>query len=158
MSKPSSSTAVLSTDWSAFLSLAIAHKVRFVIVGGHAVSVHGEPRMTQDLDLFVAATTENSTRLSQALHEFGFRGVAEDAFVDRGTVMFIGRVPYRIDLLTDIDGVEFEDVEQDAIRLDVDGMTLPFISAKHLVANKRASGRAKDLIDLEMLEGTEQEE
>jgi Nucleotidyl transferase AbiEii toxin, Type IV TA system len=99
----------LSRDWSEFLSALIAHRVRFVLVGGHAVAGHGEPRLTEDLDVFVEPSLANARRLREALEDFGFGGVAPAAeeLAKRDRVFMLGRKPWRIDVLTGIDGVTF---------------------------------------------------
>jgi hypothetical protein len=102
----------LNRDWSEFLCALIAHRVRFVLVGGHAVAGHGEPRLTEDLDVFVEPTLANARRLRDALVDFGFGNIAppaeELAIPDR--IVMLGRKPWRIDVLTGIDGVTFAEV------------------------------------------------
>src|SRR5208282_3744038 len=101
----------LNRDWSEFLSALIVRRVRFVLVGGHAVAGHGEPRLTEDLDVFVDPTPANARRLREALNDFGFGeiapSVAELATPDK--VFMLGRKPWRIDILTGIDGVTFRE-------------------------------------------------
>ncbi|HLK39414.1 MAG TPA: nucleotidyl transferase AbiEii/AbiGii toxin family protein [Polyangiaceae bacterium] len=92
----------LSRDWTEFLSVLIARRVRFVLVGGHAVAGHGEPRLTEDLDLFVEPTTANAKRLREALEDFGFGAVAPDVeeLATPDKIFMLGRKPWRIDILT----------------------------------------------------------
>jgi hypothetical protein len=101
--------AELTQDWREFLSLLISHRVRFVVVGGHAVAIHGSPRMTEDLDVFVEASLTNARRLRRTLVEFGFGGAApdEELLAAPDKVFMIGVKPYRIDILTRISGVDF---------------------------------------------------
>jgi hypothetical protein len=143
-------------DWSEFLSLLISHRVRFVLVGGHAVAAHGEPRFTEDLDVLVAATAANGKRLHRALHAFGFGAVLPAAaeLVEPGKIWMLGRKPWRIDILTSIDGVSFSEVWKNRIELVFDPRRLPVIGRRELIQNKRAAGRAKDLADLECLESS----
>src|SRR5450432_3942132 len=96
-------------DWSEFLRLLISHRVRFVLIGGHAVAGHGEPRFTEDLDVLVDATIPNARRLRNAIREFGFGDAApsEEQLAVRGKIWMLGRKPWRIDILTEVDGVTF---------------------------------------------------
>ena len=145
--------AELTDDWREFLSLLISHRVKFVIVGGHAVSVHARPRVTEDLDVFVEASETNARRLRRVLVEFGFGESAPDEAVlaTPGKVFMIGVPPFRIDVLTKISGVSFAAAWRHRVRIALESGTLPFISRGLLMRNKRASARAKDLADLAML-------
>jgi len=131
-------------------------EVRFLIVGAHALAVHGVPRATGDLDLFVARDGDNPERLVRALASFGAslasHGVTRADFERAGMVYQLGLPPRRIDLMTSISGVEFHDAEQAAVLTEIDGMQLPVLGRRHLVANKLASGRPKDVVDAELLE------
>lgn len=141
---------VLHDDWREFLSLLISKRVRFLIVGGHAVSVHAAPRMTEDLDVFVEASLSNGTRLRRALVDFGFGEAAPSAeqLAIAGKVFMIGVPPWRIDILTEISGVRFETAWRNRVRLRLSVGTVGVISRRDLIRNKRASGRDKDLADL----------
>ena len=101
----------LNRDWTEFLSALIAHRVRFVLVGGHAVAGHGQPRLTEDLDVFIDPTLANARRLRDALVAFGFGAVAPavEELARRDRVFMLGRKPWRIDVLTGIDGVSFRE-------------------------------------------------
>lgn len=145
--------AELTDDWREFLSLLISHRVRFVIVGGHAVSVHARPRVTEDLDVFVEPSDSNARRLRRVLADFGFGDAApsEQVLATPGKVFMIGIPPFRIDLLTKISGVTFASAWRTRVRVRLESGTLPFISRALLIRNKRASARAKDLADLAML-------
>jgi hypothetical protein len=125
-----------------------------VLVGGHAVAGHGEPRLTEDLDVFVDDSQKNASRLRAALIEFGLGDAAptEAALLERGKIWMIGRKPRRIDILTEIDGVNFEECWMGHTEAEFDPQPLPVIGRVELIKNKRASGRAKDLGDLERLE------
>ncbi len=144
----------LSRDWSEFLSALIARRVRFVLVGGHAVAGHGEPRLTEDLDVFVEPTASNAGRLRLALVDFGFGavapGVEELATADR--IFMLGRKPWRIDILTGIDGVTFRKAWATRVEADFAAKPLYVIGRDALIANKRASARDKDLLDVALLE------
>jgi Nucleotidyl transferase AbiEii toxin, Type IV TA system len=144
----------LSRDWTEFLSVLIARRVRFVLVGGHAVAGHGEPRLTEDLDLFVEPTTANAKRLREALEDFGFGAVAPDVeeLATPDKIFMLGRKPWRIDILTGIDGVTFREVWSTKVEADFAVSPLFVIGREALLANKRAAARDKDLLDVALLE------
>jgi hypothetical protein len=145
----------LTADLREFLKLLISHRVRFVVVGGHAVAFHARPRYTKDLDVFVAAGAANARRLRAALVDFGFGSVAPTVAVlgRPGKVFMLGRPPSRIDVLTEISGVTFEAVWRGRRHTRFAGLErIPFIGAAHLIANKRAAGRLQDLADIEAID------
>lgn len=144
----------LNPDWSEFLSTLTAHRVRFLLVGAHAVAGHGEPRLTEDLDVFVEPSAENAQRLHGALVDFGFGAVAPDigTLAQPDKVFMLGRKPWRIDILTGIDGVSFEEAWSSRVPAGFDGGTLHVIGREALIKNKRAAGRDKDLLDIALLE------
>ena len=144
----------LSRDWSEFLSLLIENGARFLLVGGHAVAAHGEPRLTEGLDLFVEATRDNAIRSRRALVAFGFgeQVPSVEELPVAGRIWMLGRKPWRIDLLTRIDSVSFETAWKGRVEADFATRPLYVIGKKELLANKRAAGRPKDLADVEALE------
>jgi hypothetical protein len=148
----------MNEDWSdALLSLRAAG-ARFIVVGAHAMAVHGVPRATQDLDVWIEATEENVERVWQGLVEFGAplhdMGVTRDDFVRPGTVVQIGLPPNRIDILTGISGVgDFAAAWKGRVERAVRGAPIAFLGREALLANKRAAGRLKDLADVEALGG-----
>jgi hypothetical protein len=141
-------------DWSEFLRALISNRVRFVLVGGHAVAGHGEPRFTEDLDVFVDATAANAERLHKALLAFGLGKSAPSAaaLAEPGKIWMVGRKPWRIDILTRIDGVTFREVWKGRIEVPFEPASLAVIGLTELLRNKRASGRPKDLSDVDSLE------
>jgi hypothetical protein len=143
-------------DWSEFLKLLISNRVKFVLVGGHAVAGHGEPRLTEDLDILVEATLANARRLRNALLEFGMGSAAPPArsLAELGKIWMLGRKPWRIDILTEIDGVDFSEVWRGRVELPFEGGSLPVIGMAELIRNKRAAGRPKDLGDVAALEAS----
>jgi len=143
--------AEIHPDWKEFLQLLLSKGVRFVLVGGHALAAHGHPRFTVDLDCFFATDEDNCRLLRLALLEFGFGDIGVDSLSSVPQVFMLGRIPFRIDLLNSIDGVQFEEVWKDAEDFELGGVQLKVISRRHLIANKLASGRTKDLADLEEL-------
>jgi hypothetical protein len=143
-----------SRDWTEFLCALIARRVRFVLVGGHAVAGHGEPRLTEDLDVFFQPTLANARRLRKALVDFGFSAVApsaEDLAVPDRIVM-LGRKPWRIDVLSGIDGVTFDEAWASRVQAEFVASPLYVIGRAALIANKRAAARDKDLLDVALLE------
>lgn len=144
---------MLSKDFKEFVALLNAHGVEYLVVGGYAMALHGRPRHTGDLDVWVRRSPDNSRRLMAVLTEFGFGavGLAADDFLGEDSVVQLGYPPFRIDLLTGIDGVEFDAVWPNRQTFIHDGLPLHFIGLEDLKANKRASGRARDLDDLEQL-------
>jgi hypothetical protein len=144
----------LNRDWTEFLSALIAHRVRFVLVGGHAVAGHGQPRLTEDLDVFVEPTVANARQLRAALVAFGFGAVAPSVqeLARRDRVFMLGRKPWRIDVLTGIDGVSFREAWAGRVEADFVARPLFVIGRAALLKNKRAAGRTKDLLDVALLE------
>jgi len=144
----------LPTDWSAFLRLLCGHRVRFLIVGAHALAANGRPRATQDLDVLVEPTTANAARLGRALHAFGFPelAAAAGAFAEPDRMATLGREPLRIDVMTSITGVSFRQAWRGRLRVDLGGVEVGVLGRHELELNKRASGRPKDLLDLALLE------
>ncbi len=140
-------------DWNEFLSLLMRHGVRFVIVGGHAVAAHGRPRYTEDLDVFVESSQANARRLGEALAEFGYPGAGASwrEFTKPNKILFIGRPPLRIDVLTSISGVTFRAAWSSRLVVESALGALPLIGLAQLKLNKAASGRTKDLLDLALL-------
>jgi hypothetical protein len=146
---------MLNPDFREILSGFIAGKVEFLVVGAYALAVHGLPRATGDLDLWISPTQPNARRVWRALANFGaaLDAVTEEDFSVPDTVVQIGRAPRRVDVLTAIDGVEFGAAWDDRVMVEIEGMTLPVLSREHLIINKRASGRPQDIADAERLEG-----
>lgn len=144
----------LNHDWTEFLSALIARRVRFMLIGGHAVAGHGEPRLTEDLDVLVDATLANARRLRDALIDFGFGAVAPAAedLAKPDKVFMLGRKPWRIDILTGIDGVTFAQAWAGRVEAVFVAKPLFVIGREALLKNKRAAGRAKDLADIALLE------
>ena len=130
--------------------------VRFVVVGAHALAVHGIPRATGDLDLFVEPSLENATRVLDALRVFGApleaHGLRPEDLSTPETVYQVGLPPSRIDILTSIDGVDFQRAWESRTVVEIEGMEVPFLGRDALLENKRAAARPKDLADLAILE------
>jgi len=147
---------MLNPDYAEILSQLQDHQVDFLLVGAYAMAIHGYPRATADIDIFVHATPDNAARLITALMAFGapLNGVTAADFSHPGIVFQIGVAPRRIDILTQIDGLTFEEAEQHKQEVRIGDLTVPVISRQDLIRNKRASGREKDLLDAKQLEIT----
>jgi len=143
----------LPPDWNEFFELLFAHDVRFLIVGAHAVAANGRPRATQDLDVLVEPTEVNATRLCAALADFGFDGLAGAAeeFATPERMATLGKPPLRIDIMTSIDGVSFGEAWSGRLEANLGEHRVSFLGRVELLRNKRASGRPKDLLDIELL-------
>jgi hypothetical protein len=136
------------------LRLLNANQVRYLLVGGYAVGLHGYPRATVDMDVWIAVSPENANRTLGALAEFGFgadTGAALGLLIKPGKTIRMGVAPLRIEIQTVISGVEFEECYARRVLAELDGIPVPVISADDLKTNKRAAGRLKDLADLDNL-------
>lgn len=144
---------ILPPEWSEFIGLLCGARVRFVIVGAHALAVHGRPRATGDLDILVDPTPVNAARLATALERFGFaklaRQTAELATPDR--MATLGRPPLRIDVMTSISGVSFDRAWRGRRIVRFGEHRVGVLGRAEFERNKRASGRPQDLLDLELL-------
>jgi len=142
---------VLSKDFKEFIALLNAHKVQYIVVGGYAVAFHGHPRYTKDIDFWVLPNPENGEKLLAVLRDFGFASldlVVED-FALPNKVVQLGQPPYRIDLITSISGLNFQECFSATIETELDGVSVRFIGLEDLKKNKRSTGRLKDLSDVE---------
>ena len=143
----------LPNDFKEFLKLLRAHGVEYLLIGGYAVGVHGRPRFTNDLDVWVAIAPANAKRVVGALREFGFEdpGLSEDLFLKPDSIVRMGVEPVRIEIATAISGVEFDECYRERLETELDGVRVSVINLHHLRVNKLATGRSKDLADLETL-------
>lgn len=145
----------MNEDFRDFLRALIVEDVRFLVVGAHALAVHGVPRATGDLDVWIERVPDNAGRLWRALGEFGAplgaMEVSRDDFLAPDRVVQIGVRPRRIDILTELTGVDFPAAWEDRLTVAIEGLEVPFIGRSALVENKRATGRLRDRADLESL-------
>ncbi len=150
-----SGLAELNSDFTDFLSCLLANHVRFVVVGAHALAVHGVPRATGDLDVWIEPTLANAEKAWTALAEFGAPaaalGFTVEDLMTPDVVLQVGLPPRRIDLLTAISGVEFAEAWMERRVVDVGRLSIPFLGRQSLTLNKRAAGRPKDLADLDAI-------
>ena len=137
-----------------FLGLLIDRKVKFLVVGGYAVNYYGYPRYTGDIDIWLWTDPHNAVKVVEAIKEFGLDvlGVRTDDLTRPYQVIQMGYEPARIDLLTSVDGVDFSQCYGSATLVEVEQLDVPFISLEDLLTAKRATGRAKELADVEGLE------
>jgi predicted nucleotidyltransferase len=130
------------------------NQVEYLIVGGYAVTIHGHPRFTGDLDVWINSTPENATKILKTVEEFGFSsyGLTIDDFQNPSNVLQMGYPPFRIDIIGSISGnLEFHACYRNRKTVMLDDMPLQFIGFEDLLINKKATGRRKDLDDLENL-------
>ncbi|HEX2502259.1 MAG TPA: hypothetical protein VHO73_12455 [Methylomirabilota bacterium] len=149
----------MNDDFQDMLAALLASGARFLVVGAHALAIHGVPRATGDLDIWVLADPVNAERVWAALECFGAPvdtlGAAAGDLARPGLVLQIGLPPRRIDLLTELTGIDFESAWHSRVVHRVGSLEIPFLDRETLIRNKRATGRLRDLADVERLEETE---
>lgn len=141
-------------DFNELLESFNAHEVEYLIVGGYALALHGAPRYTGDLDLLVNRSPANVKKLLQALDDFGFGsvGLKDEDFLEEGRVVQLGVPPVRVDILTSLSGVSWDDAWNGKIESTYGGVRVVVIGREEFLKNKRALGRTRDLADIEALE------
>ncbi|MBN3905517.1 MAG: hypothetical protein HWQ35_02690 [Nostoc sp. NMS1] len=134
---------MLNQDFKEFIQFLNDNHVRYLIVGGYAVAIHGHPRYTKDIDIWIEMSPENADNLLQALEQFGFSslGLQSEDFLTPDQIIQLGYPPSRIDLLTTIDGVNFENCYPLRLKVTIDNIVVNFIDLDNLRKNKQASGR-----------------
>ncbi len=143
-------------EFKELLSSFNARNVRYLVVGGYAVSLHARPRSTEDIDILIAADPENAEAVYAALQEFGapLQGLSAADFAQKGKFFRMGRVPFAVDILPEIDGIGFEQAWPNRVQGVIDeqtGLRAFFISRADLITNKLAAGRPQDVADVEAL-------
>jgi len=143
----------LPPDFKEFLRLLNAHKVEYLLIGGYAVGYHGYPRATHDMDIWIPIHPNNAKRVVAALRDFGFdmSELSPDLFLQDRRIVRMGVPPLRIEITTAISGVRFKECYAKRVTAIMDGVKVKLINLRHLKINKKASGRHKDLDDLEHL-------
>lgn len=146
---------MLSRDFSEFIELLNAHDVRYLVVGGYAVAVHGYPRYTKDLDIWLEISPQNAAKVLNVLGRFGFGslGLSTEDLLEPAQIIQLGCPPTRIDLLTSLDEISFNDCYDSKLIVTIEGVKINFIDLENLKRNKRATGRSQDLADIENLSG-----
>ena len=144
----------LQKDIRAFVELLLSRKVECLLVGGYALAYHGAPRFTEDIDFFVLVSPENAQRLANVIDDFGFGdlGLSAADFQQPDQVIQLGRAPNRIDLLTGLSGLTWDEAWESRVPITLDGLDLWAIGRDALIKNKRATGRTQDRADAEKLE------
>lgn len=145
---------MLNQDFKEFIQSLNDNQVRYLVIGGYAVALHGYPRYTKDIDIWIEMSPENATRMLQALEQFGFASLdlQPQDFMTPDQVIQLGYPPSRIDLLTTPDGVNFATCYDTKLEINIDDVLVNFIDLDNLRINKKASGRFQDLADLENLD------
>ena len=144
----------LQKDLREFIELLNSHRVEYLVVGGHAVSFHGYPRYTGDIDFLIRPTKENASRIVDVVERFGLEESEslKTTLIQPDKIIQIGRPPNRIDILTSASGVDFQQAWDQSVLSNLDGLPVRFPDLETLLKNKRASARIKDLADVEELE------
>jgi hypothetical protein len=145
---------LINQDFKEFIELLNGHEVKYLVIGGYAVAFHGHPRYTKDIDLWIYPEKENIEHLLQGLKDFGFAslGLQADDFLDPEQIIQLGYPPNRIDLLTELAGVEFLSCYSKKVTVEIQGTSINFIDLESLKQNKKATGRHQDLADVQNLE------
>ena len=143
----------LHEDFKEFLKLLNKNRVKYLLIGGYAVNLHGYPRFTGDIDFWIANDSENSQRVYDAICQFGFNDpdLSAESFQEPNAIIRMGVKPYMIEMFTSISGIRFEYCYPQRVTKKIDGIPVDVIDLKNLIKNKKASGRHKDLDDIENL-------
>jgi len=146
---------MLNKDYKDMLQALSDEKVKFLLIGAYALAAHGYPRATMDIDIWIMPSPENAVAVMRALGLFGapLGDLSTSDFQTEGIIFQIGVAPRRIDIITSVDGLAFDDAFLHSMAVTIDGLEIRIPSIPDLIINKRASGRIKDLADVEMLEG-----
>jgi len=146
---------MLNSDYKELLSIFNEEKVKFILVGAYAMAVHGYPRATMDIDIWVIGELKNSKAVMKALRRFGapMNDISSEDFQKNDIIFQIGVFPRRVDIITSVDGLEFKEAYERSIDVEIENIKLKVLSKEDLIKNKLASGRTKDLADVETLQG-----
>jgi len=148
---------MLNKDYKEMLQSLLKNKVEFLVVGAYAMGAYGYPRATGDFDIWVEASEENSKRIYKTLEQFGapLMELTEKTFCQKDIIFQIGVAPRRVDIITHIDGVNFEKAYAAKENIELEDMSVPFISKADLIKNKKSTGRDKDRLDANYLENSD---
>jgi hypothetical protein len=143
----------LQKDLREFIGLLNSHSVKYLIVGAYGVAYYGIPRFTGDIDFFVECSPENAAKLERVIHSFGFEstGLRDKDFCEPKQIIQLGIAPHRIDILTGIDGVHFDEAWSQKVEAEMDGLNVHILSKDLLIKNKLATGRDQDIADVNRL-------
>lgn len=144
---------LLPPDFKEFLKLLKENDVRYLLIGGYAVGYHGYARTTEDMDIWVAIESDNAQKIVNALKTFGFDHpeLNTSLFLDEKKIIRMGHPPMRLEITTSISGVDFNECYKSRIVDTIDGIEVSLIDLQNLKKNKKASGRTKDIADIEKL-------
>jgi predicted nucleotidyltransferase len=145
---------MLNRDFKEFIKSLNDNGVRYLVVGGYAVALYGYPRYTKDIDIWIDLSPDNSERIIDAISQFGFASLDlnKEDFLEADVIIQLGYPPNRIDILTTLTGVDFEDCYSSRTLVEIDGETISFIDLENLKKNKASTGRSQDNADLENLQ------
>lgn len=145
---------MINKDFKEFIELLNKNNVKYLVVDGYALAFHGYPRYTKDIDFWVWVDKKNAENIVKTLQDFGFSSldIKEEDFLSPGYVVQLGQPPSRIDLLTSVTGLEFEECYASKVHINIEGSEVDFIDLENFKKNKKAVGRYQDLADLENLE------
>jgi predicted nucleotidyltransferase len=143
----------LDKNFEDFVALLNQHRVTYMVVGGYALAFHGKPRHTGDLDIWIGLSDDNARKMVGVLNDFGMSslGLVKIDFLQKGGITQIGYPPLRIDILNEIDGVDFSEAYTNKLIIDIDGLQVNYIGLDDLIKNKQASGRNQDIADVSTL-------
>ena len=143
----------LETDFIDFVNLCNKYEVEYLVIGGYAVSIHGYPRSTKDLDICIKISEQNALKMVQVINDFGFASLklTKEDFLKRDFITQLGHEPVRIDILNDLDGVPFEDAWINKRVVDFEGSKINFIGYAELLKVKEKAGRPQDIADISKL-------
>lgn len=143
----------LNNDFKEFIELLNGNEVRYLVIGGYAVSFHGHPRYTKDIDVWIDISDSNADRIMKSLDEFGFAdvGIEKDDLLTEDRILQLGFPPHRIDIITSLLGVSFGECFANRVTASIGGTSVSFISREALIVNKQATGRPQDLADVDHL-------
>jgi len=141
---------LFTDDWNEFIRLARLHRLKFLLVGGVALALHGLPRATNDIDIWIENKPANIVRLKKVLGDFGFAELAQQIpkIMDERQALFLGKPPYRLDILSGVSGLTFAQAYRQRTTVQFNKASLPLASLQQLLKNKKASGRPKDILDV----------
>lgn len=144
---------MLNEDYKEILQSLLNNKAKFLVVGAYAMGAYGYPRATGDLDIWVEASAENSKKIYKSISEFGapLSDITEETFAEKGIIFQIGIAPRRIDIITHIDGVIFEEAYKTKEFIEIENLRVPFLSKENLIKNKESTNREKDRLDADYL-------
>lgn len=142
----------LPEDFKEFIKYLNEHNVRYLLVGDWAVGIYGNPRATKDIDFLIAIDDDNIEKLQKAMFNFGAPTVDKKVFQEKGNIFRMGRSPVQIDIINEASGINFEDCYTRRNRITVEDIHISMIAKEDLIKNKKASGRHRDLADIESFE------